>query len=99
MSDNRARARRQKYNTTDEDYESMMLVQEGLCAICNQPELRKRRDGTDCPLVVDHCHRTGRIRALLCSGCNLGIGHFREDVDVMREAIAYLQLHTSIPEC
>ncbi len=47
------------------------------------------RGGVD--LVVDHCHDTGRLRGMLCSQCNVGIGMFADDIEKMRKAIAYLK--------
>ncbi|WP_225102842.1 endonuclease domain-containing protein [Streptomyces sp. CoH27] len=44
---------------------------------------------------VDHCHRTSKVRGLLCRACNLGIGHFDDNLDVLRNAIVYLQRHAA----
>lgn len=41
-------------------------------------------------LSIDHDHVTGAVRGVLCHGCNVAIGHFREDPDIMRAAIRYL---------
>lgn len=77
----------EKYGLTPEEYEVMKQRQNGRCAIC----------GTESEelLHVDHCHETGKVRGLLCRPCNCGIGHLREDVDVMLSAIAYLRGHAS----
>jgi len=42
-------------------------------------------------LVVDHCHSTGKVRGLLCSNCNRGIGMLQERVDILQNAIDYLK--------
>jgi hypothetical protein len=68
-----------------EVYFAMLVSQSGLCAICSEP--------TSSPsgLSVDHDHRTGRIRGLLCSLCNMGIGNLRDDSVVLRRAVTYLE--------
>jgi len=68
----------------------MFLSQNGVCAICSGGETVKTR-GTLRRLAVDHDHETGKVRGLLCNRCNNGLGNFRDDPDLLREAIAYLQ--------
>lgn len=87
-----ARQRRQRYSTAawrritygllDHDVEGMLRAQGGRCATGHQ--------GSE-PLVVDHDHETGRVRGLLCSGCNCGIGLLGDDPAVCRAAAAYLR--------
>jgi hypothetical protein len=61
---------REQYGLTREQYEALIEAQEGLCAICrNEPESGKR-------LAIDHCHATGKVRALLCTYCNVVVGVF-----------------------
>ena len=43
--------------------------------------------------VVDHCHDTGNFRGVICAKCNLGLGHFEDDVDRMKRAIHYVAKH------
>src|SRR5258705_13516383 len=57
-----------KYGITEEQYESLLKEQNGVCLICRIPHHPEN------PLVVDHNHATGKVRALLCSQCNTGIG-------------------------
>jgi hypothetical protein len=73
-----------KFGLNLEDYARMWLQQNGLCAIC---------DKFDYSLSVDHEHKTGIIRQLLCSVCNLLIGHLekRNWINVLPKAVEYLQ--------
>ena len=68
----------------------MFTAQNGLCAICQQPET-KQRNGKKFELAVDHDHETGAVRALLCSHCNYALGYFKDSPDLLLAAIAYLQ--------
>jgi hypothetical protein len=67
------------------DFQKMVAQQNGVCAICREPE----RGGRS--LSVDHNHITGHIRALLCSGCNKAIGFLRESPLLARAAATYLE--------
>lgn len=62
-------ALRKLYGITLEQYQELLAKQDGRCAICKR----------DRPLSVDHCHTTGRIRGLLCSSCNIVVGHIEND--------------------
>lgn len=81
---------RRRYGITVETYEHMHQAQGGLCGICQQPET-KVLNGTPCMLAVDHDHTTSRVRGLLCSRCNPGIGYLMHDIDRLHAAIAYLE--------
>ena len=74
---------KQKYGITVEIYESMVREQGGLCELCSEPG----------PLVVDHDHATGAVRALLCHGCNSGLGLLRDDPAQIRAAAQYVEKH------
>lgn len=84
-----------RYGLTEQSYLAMVADQEGLCAICRCPPTPRRttKGRKFFRLAVDHCHRTNKIRALLCDGCNGILGYARDQVDVLRAAIAYLQRH------
>lgn len=71
-----------------EEHDTLMVAQGGVCAICGVNNGERR-------LHLDHCHTTGKIRALLCSGCNVGLGGFKDNVDLLQKAIDYLQTHKS----
>lgn len=83
---------RTRYGITAEQYAALHEAQNGLCAICGEPETATDRSG-EIKLRVDHCHTSGDVRALLCHGCNAGLGHFRERPDLMTAAISYLARH------
>lgn len=85
----RAQNRRARYKLSDEQHFKMLLEQNHRCAICGGPP-RVRTF-----LVVDHCHKTDKIRGLLCQPCNVGIGHLGEDVSRLEAAIAYLKKHST----
>lgn len=71
---------------TIEDYDGWLAAQGGVCAICKQPEPH-----TNKRLSVDHDHRTGKARGLLCSFCNPGLGMFRDSIATLSAAIEYLK--------
>lgn len=73
-------------------YDKMNKEQHGVCKICGQPET-SRRSGKLKRLSIDHCHKTGRVRALLCQGCNSTIGHAKENATVLERAAKYLRHH------
>lgn len=77
---------------TIERYWAIHRSQNGLCAICGQPESKKvRRDGSVIRrLSVDHCHETGVVRGLLCGKCNAGIALLRHDTRLLDAAKTYL---------
>lgn len=77
---------KRNYGLTIEEYQKMHDAQNGLCKICLQPETRP----TSKNLVVDHCHKTGKIRGLLCSKCNAAIGFLRENINIINNCVNYL---------
>jgi hypothetical protein len=77
-----------RYGISVEQYNKMTKEQNGLCAICKN----------ECPkygevLSVDHCHETGRVRALLCDPCNRLLACARDSEEVLKSAIEYLEKH------
>lgn len=89
----RKRHLKAKFGITLEKYERMFEEQDGLCAICGQPEIIFHPQGTPWLLSVDHSHETGQVRALLCNACNQGIGWFERDMDMSLKFIEYLEKH------
>ena len=86
-----------QFGITATTYAQMVVEQEGVCAICRQAETKRsnRKDGGIRQLSVDHDHTTGLVRGLLCSKCNVGIGHFDDDAARMVIAAQYLTSNTS----
>lgn len=89
----RDRSLKKYFGITFEQYSAMHLAQDGRCAICRNPETEER-NGELRMLCVDHCHKTGAIRGLLCGGCNRAIGNFRDSPELMEAGAAYIRSHT-----
>jgi DNA-directed RNA polymerase subunit RPC12/RpoP len=81
-------ALKSKYGLTPEHRDAIVIQQLHKCAICEEPL-------SDNPRLVhiDHCHSTNKLRGILCSNCNHGIGKFKESPERMLRAIAYLEFH------
>ena len=74
------------YGITKEEYKSMLSAQRDVCAICGRSNSQKNKG----MLHVDHCHKTGKIRGLLCHNCNVSIGLLADDPAIFRRAIKYI---------
>ena len=74
---------RYRFGISVEDYEAKIAGQDGRCAICGDQPSRR--------LAVDHCHKSGTIRGLLCTACNTALGSFKDDTARMERAILYLK--------
>jgi len=83
--------RKRRFGITPEKYAELFKSQNGTCAICKNPETATRL-GKVKALSVDHCHKSGVIRGLLCSDCNTGIGKLKDDISVLQSAIQYLSI-------
>lgn len=77
--------RLKQFGLTIEQYDALLEEQDDRCAICVSPYPGQRN------WHVDHDHNIGKVRGLLCSACNTGLGHFQDDPARMRAAIAYLE--------
>lgn len=73
------------YGITAEEYEAIKEHQGGVCAICNRANGKTRR------LSVDHDHKTGAIRGILCRPCNNILGQLRDDAVAALRVVWYLQ--------
>jgi hypothetical protein len=79
------------FNITLGDYNEILKKQNNVCAICKKPETSiDKRNNKLRGLSVDHCHKTGKVRGLLCRYCNTGIGLLRESQEILNNAITYL---------
>jgi hypothetical protein len=78
------------------DYEELLTKQNYSCAICGSSNPKsgflmaagKKRIGY---FRIDHDHKTNKLRGLLCNNCNLGLGNFKESVEVLQNALTYLK--------
>lgn len=77
----RDRHYRMTYGISADDFDALLAGQGGVCAICDVPD----------PAHLDHDHRTGEIRGILCVNCNQGLGKFGDDLAVLERAVAYLR--------
>lgn len=73
------------------EYTAMSEAQGHRCAICGEHESAVSKDGVPRRMPVDHCHTTGKIRALLCSACNKALGGFRDSPELLRKAAEYIE--------
>lgn len=78
------------YKITPDEYDAILERQDGVCAICKEPE---RWGGYYHlgRLSVDHCHDTKVVRGLLCKGCNFMLGYAKDEVGILASAISYLE--------
>lgn len=83
-----------RYNIEKIEFFSLIVKQNGECAICKVNLVNKKKYRGYNMLCVDHDHITGKTRGLLCKGCNLGIGHFLDFAPWAKNATNYLEKHT-----
>ncbi len=76
---------KQAYNLSEKDYDKLYKLQNGCCAICKKHQMELKFI-----LCIDHCHKTGQIRGLLCQSCNKGLGCFKDNLTLLDSAINYL---------
>ena len=73
-----------RFGLTRVELDEMFRSQNGVCALCYTPFLAQRP-------CVDHCHETNKVRGLLCHHCNTALGLFKDNTDVLSNAIKYLE--------
>ena len=85
-------SRDRKYGLSPGEYDQMLEEQQWACAICRRPhKKRPSRKWGRAQLAVDHDHRTGKVRGLLCNPCNTALGFLNDSVAVLRLAAEYLE--------
>lgn len=81
-----------RYGVTGEQYDNMLKSQNGVCAICGNPE-STIVNGKPKSLSIDHSHLSGQVRQLLCDDCNVAIGRLHDSPELAEKAAAYLRKH------
>jgi hypothetical protein len=81
------------YGLSLNDYAEMYRIQDGKCAICKLPETDKDRYGNVRVLAVDHCHKSGSVRELLCYSCNSMLGQAKDNEQVLLAGADYIRKH------
>lgn len=76
---------KRNFGITLNDYNIILKNQKGKCAICKQKESNGKN------LSVDHDHKTGKVRGLLCNNCNRSLGLLKDDISVLKNCIKYLK--------
>lgn len=80
-----------RFGLTKDQILEMYDKTKGNCEICGIHFTKMT--GRKNKLNIDHCHKTNKVRGLLCHNCNLGLGNFRDDILILIKAIKYLQIH------
>ena len=84
-----------EFGITVEQYDAMLAEQNGVCAVCKQPEsLIHHLTQKPSPLSIDHCHSSGKVRQLLCNRCNTTLGKVADNPDLLEKLAAYLRRHS-----
>lgn len=81
---------KRRYGMTIDDYDKMLMEQEGKCACCQTTSPHKLNDKY-LRFLVDHCHKTGQVRGLLCHHCNLMLGLAKDEPETLSNASRYLE--------
>lgn len=84
-NNNKMKARLNCYKLSPSEFNAILFRQSYKCKIC-----KKALKG-DGKTHVDHCHKTGKVRGLLCVNCNQGLGRFKDDIALIAKALAYLK--------
>lgn len=74
------------YGLSGKEYKEMLDKCDSKCTICGNELIFNRRN-----THIDHCHKTGKVRGILCTHCNRGLGGFKDNIDILENAITYLK--------
>ncbi len=86
---------RTAYGLSQAAFEEMLQRQDNKCTICGTLLRNPFRELSGVRQAVDHCHTSGKVRDILCGSCNRGLGSFKDDTDLLKRAIKYLNDHKS----
>jgi len=81
---------KENWGLTLNDYDEMLAAQGGGCSICGTSDFGSKRGH------IDHDHKTGNIRGILCTNCNNGLGRFKDNIEYLEEAIRYLKVNNNV---
>ena len=84
---------KRNYGITFDEYKTLLEKQNYRCAICKTEDMKTARTEW---FAVDHCHASGEVRGLLCNNCNRGIGLLQDSVEVLENAINYLNVSNNL---
>lgn len=76
-----------KYGLSKTQWDELFSLQGNCCAVCGRSD-----SGSKYGWTTDHCHLTKRVRGILCHGCNLALGGFRDSIPALKSAIQYLEV-------
>lgn len=79
---------KRNYGINEADLKTLILQQENKCAICKCDALQSKKRKR---LVIDHCHKTGKVRAMLCYRCNIFIGYLEKNSELLPVIVEYIQ--------
>jgi hypothetical protein len=80
---------KRQYGITFAEFDKMLTEQKNSCAICKTT----RAGGKHNSFVVDHDHKTGKVRGLLCKSCNIALGEVKDNIHTLNDMIEYLESH------
>lgn len=75
-----------RYKITQYDLNQMLTAQHNACALCS------KRFDVKMKAVIDHCHKSGKVRGILCHRCNMMLGCFADDPNIVQKAIEYIRV-------